>query len=65
MSLQVLRDGGAKVVGLDEAQAQLVISGGAELQQQFYQIFSSSELAAPRGGVTAGAVRRRNRRVGT
>ena len=62
----MLRDGGAKVVGLDEAQAQLVILGGAELQQQFYQIFSSSELAAPRGrGVTAGALRRRNRRVGS
>ena len=51
MSLQVLRDGGAKVVGLDEAQAQLVISGGAELQQQFYQIFSSSELC---GGAIGG-----------
>jgi len=64
--VQVLRDGGAKVVGLDEAQAQLVILGGAELQQLFFQTFSSSELAvvAPRGGATAGVARRRNRRGG-
>ena len=62
----MLRDGGAKVVGLDEAQAQLVILGGAELQQLFYQTFSSSELAVvvPRDGATAGAARRRHRRGG-
>ena len=48
------------MVGLDEEQAQLVILGGLELQQLFYQTFSSSELVvvAPRGGAIAGAGKR-------
>lgn len=53
----MLRDGGAKVVGLDEAQAQLVLLGGTELQQLFHQTFAAS--SSPRLS-SAGVARRRH-----
>ena len=59
--VQVLREGGAKVVGLDEAQAQLVLAGGADLHQLFYETFAASDLAGEATHNGGGAARRRHR----